>query len=68
MRWSASECLNLQIFNSVRDQNLELKADQKIEVEIDQEGAFDYYKGTSSKYSIKDYNQILQNEVNKIKG
>lgn len=68
MRWSASECLNLQIFNSVRDLDLEQKSDEKIEVEIDHEGAYDYSRGISSKYDLKDYKQILLNEVYKIKG
>ena len=42
MRWSASECLNLGIFEFVRDLYIEEKPESKITLDIDKNDAFNY--------------------------
>ena len=67
LRWSASECLNLEIFEAVRDESKEEKPARKILLDIDAEGAFDYSNGTSTKYTLKDYLAMIREEIASIR-
>jgi hypothetical protein len=41
-RYSAQECINLQVFDDIRDAELEKNFDLKIHLDVDSEDAFDY--------------------------
>ena len=45
---------------------MEEKPSEKILLEIDCDDAFDYSKGMSTKYSLKDYLAMIHDEVEKI--
>ena len=63
LRWSASECLNLEIFQNVRNKILEEKPSQKILLDIDSETAFDYTTGTSTTHFLEDYISLILQEA-----
>lgn len=63
LRWSASECLNLDIFRGIRNEELEQKPAQKISLDIDSDKAFDYLNGKSTIYFLKDYLNMIDLEV-----
>ena len=66
LRWSASECLNLEIFKSVRNKQMEEKPISKIQLLVDSEGAYDYNNGRATKYGLKDYLNMTFEEVEKV--
>lgn len=66
LRWSASECLNLDIFNSIRNNKMEEKPIQKIQLLVDSEGSYDYDFGIATKYNLKDYLNMTFEEVEKV--
>ena len=62
-RWTASECLAHPIFNDIRVKANESVTIGKISLEIDEDDAFDYEKGTSNKFTKSDLLQMLVLEV-----
>lgn len=66
-RSNAGELLKNKIFDNIRKPHLEQPAPYKIQLDIDQAGAFDYDKCQSNNFSMEDYKRILSNEVRIIK-
>ena len=78
-RMTAFECLNLNVFDPVRDAKKEsvLKKlrDAKaggdssllIELEVDRDEAFDYENSSNAKYSVDDLKKILASEIKEIR-
>ena len=54
-RWSAAEALKSPIFDEIRNKNAEKSSKLKVQLDIDQDSAFDYGEGVSKIYSKKDY-------------
>ena len=54
-RWSAAEALKSPIFDEIRNKNAEKSSKLKVQLDIDQDAAFDYGEGVSKIYSKKDY-------------
>ena len=66
-RESAASLLKNKVFDKIRNPSLEKAAPFEISLAIDEDGAFDYDKCTSDKFSKEDYKRILANEVHIIK-
>ena len=62
-RWSVTECLSLPVFDDIRSENLETPATHKIKLEVDNDDAFDYHDGKSSKFLYQDYILLLLAEA-----
>ena len=62
-RCSASEALKNEIFDSIRDSKKEKSCHTKITLEIDSDEAFDYEKGSSPIFKLKDYQKIIEKEA-----
>lgn len=58
-RWSAAECLNSTYFDDIRNPSLEKYASKKLILEIDQDDAFNYQTGESSKFTRQSYLEII---------
>ena len=65
LRANTKDLLKSQIFDRCREKYLgyEIEAEHKILLDIDQPGVFDYEVGKSSKYTILDLKQMMQNEL-----
>ena len=50
-RWSVDECLQSPIFDDIRSEELEKSATHMIKLEVDNDDAFDYKNGYSSKHT-----------------
>lgn len=65
-RCSASELIKHKIFDRVRQPLHERSSPIKINLEIDQDNAFDYDLGSSLIFTLKQYQTKLLNEVSRI--
>lgn len=65
-RCSASEALKNEIFDSIRDSKKEKSCHTKITLEIDSDEAFDYEKGNSPLFKLKDYQKIIEKEAQEV--
>ena len=61
-RKSAGELLSSKVFAGVRSKEMEKPASEKIELDIDKLGAFDYRLG-DIKYNMADLKQMVAKEV-----
>ena len=62
-RASTVECLMNKYFDDIRNPLLERSAPEKIQLSVDQDDAFDYKAGSSSKYTEADYLKMIFDEV-----
>jgi hypothetical protein len=65
-RCSASEAIKSSAFKDIRKKKTEFVASDKIKLDIDAEGAFDYQAGQSFKYNFDDYKSIILKEVEEV--
>lgn len=66
-RKSAGELLKNKVFDKIRKPQMEEPAPFQIKLAIDENGAFDYEKCKSDKFSMEDYKRILASEIKIIK-
>ena len=59
-RYSASEALKNPVFDEIRESKKEKSSHTKINLEIDSDEAFDYEKGSSPLFKLKDYQKIIE--------
>ena len=62
-RKTASECLQNPIFDDIRNLNQEKNPKGKLKLSVDQDEAFDYETGKSTKYTKADFLNIIRNEA-----
>ena len=62
-RKTASECLQNPIFDDIRNPNQEKNPKGQLKLEVDQDEAFDYETGKSTKYTKADFLNIIRNEA-----
>jgi len=62
-RKSAKECLQNPMFEDLLFNNFDKLKFPKVQLDIDKDDAFDYEKGSSSKYKLKDYLDMILLEV-----
>ena len=65
-RYSASEALKCKVFDEIRDSKKEKSSHTKITLEIDSDEAFDYEKGSSPLFKLKDYQKIIEQEAQEV--
>ena len=62
-RSTPQQLLRNKVFDRIRNSEMERPAPFSICLEVDAEGIFDYENCKSLKYSIKDFKNILINEI-----
>jgi hypothetical protein len=62
-RSTPKQLLKNKIFDRIRNAEMERPAPFKISLEVDEPGTFDYENCKSLKFSIKDFKNILRNEI-----
>ena len=62
-RSSAREVLKNAIFDDIRITENERQAPQKLKLIVDQDDAFDYELGKTTKFTKEDYNKMIFQEV-----
>ena len=65
-RCSASEATKSTAFSNIRKKKNEFTAADKIKLDIDSDGAFDYETGQSVIFSVKDLKMKIQKEVEEV--
>ena len=62
-RQSPKQLLKNKLFDRIRNPEMERPAPFKISLDVDEEGSFDYENCKSLKFGIKDFKNILINEI-----
>lgn len=65
-RYCASECLSNPIFDQIKQQKSEISAPSKINLEVDQDEAFDYTGLKCNKFSKEDYCKMIIKESQEV--
>ena len=66
LRKSAKECLKNPIFDGIKVKEMEKSAKTKIKLLVDQDDSFDYTKGIGLKFEIKDYLEMMRNDIDEV--
>ena len=61
-RWSPSECLRSPYFDDIRVLSLEKLSSEKLKLDVDQNGAFDYEDTLRAKLSKEEHLLMIWNE------
>ena len=62
-RWSARKCLSVQLFDEIREKEVELKSNCKVEIPIEEPGMFDYEEFTNHTFTVKDCHKFIEKEI-----
>ena len=66
LRKSAKECLGNPMFEGIKVKEMEKSVKTKIKLLVDQDDSFDYTLGVPLKFKIKDYLNMLQNDIDEV--
>ena len=66
-RLTVDQALESAVFDKIREPHFEQPCPVRIKHKIFEDGAFDYERGESAVYSIKDYKKMLVKELKKLR-